>query len=166
MAYILHHCKARYVRLFRAVYVAMPVIIYNFVGQVICVVFNMLSSGRVWANRVTDCRQKYFSRMQTPIHNLTSIGLLYGMMTSLNEKKIPRYWPFVWGINRSPVNSPHKGHWRGTLMFSLICALNKRLSKQSLGLWFETPWRSLWRHCSSSNFIPNRILKIKDRMHE
>ena len=33
-----------------------------------------------------------------------------------------RYWPFLWGINRSPVNSPHKGQWRGALMFSLICA--------------------------------------------
>ena len=33
-----------------------------------------------------------------------------------------RYWPFVWGIHRSPVNSPHKGQWRGALMFSLICA--------------------------------------------
>ena len=29
---------------------------------------------------------------------------------------------FVRGIHRSPVNSPHKGQWRGTLMFSLICA--------------------------------------------
>ena len=36
-------------------------------------------------------------------------------------KHFPRYWPFVWGINRSPVNSPHKGQWRGALMFSLIC---------------------------------------------
>ena len=26
------------------------------------------------------------------------------------------------GIHRSPVNSPHKGLWRGALMFSLICA--------------------------------------------
>ena len=34
----------------------------------------------------------------------------------------PRYWTFVWGIHRSPVNSPHKGQWRGALMFSLICA--------------------------------------------
>ena len=34
----------------------------------------------------------------------------------------PRYWPFVRGIHRSPVNSPHKGQWRGVLMFSLICA--------------------------------------------
>ena len=36
-------------------------------------------------------------------------------------KHFPRYWPFVWGIHRLPVNSPHKGQWRGTLMFSLIC---------------------------------------------
>ena len=33
----------------------------------------------------------------------------------------PCYWPFVRGIHRSPVNSPHKGQWRGALMFSLIC---------------------------------------------
>ena len=34
-------------------------------------------------------------------------------------KHFPRYWPFV----RSPVNSPHKGQWRGALMFPLMpCA--------------------------------------------
>ena len=37
-------------------------------------------------------------------------------------KHFPRYWSFVWGIHRSPVNSPHKGQWRGALMFSLMCA--------------------------------------------
>ena len=37
-------------------------------------------------------------------------------------KNFPRYWPFVRGIHRSPMNSPHKGQWRGALMFSLICA--------------------------------------------
>ena len=36
-------------------------------------------------------------------------------------KHFPRYWLFVRGIHRSPVNSPHKGQWRGALMFSLIC---------------------------------------------
>ena len=36
-------------------------------------------------------------------------------------KHFPRYWPFVREIHRSPVNSPHKGQWRGALMFSLIC---------------------------------------------
>ena len=37
-------------------------------------------------------------------------------------KHFPRYWPFVRGIHRSPVNSQHKAQWRGALMFSLICA--------------------------------------------
>ena len=37
-------------------------------------------------------------------------------------KHFPHYRPFVQGIHRSPVNSPHKGQWRGALMFSLICA--------------------------------------------
>ena len=36
-------------------------------------------------------------------------------------KHFPRNWPFVRGIHRSPVYSPHKGQWRGALMFSLIC---------------------------------------------
>ena len=44
------------------------------------------------------------------------------LMTSSNGNIFPRYWPFVRGIHRSPVNSPHKGQWRGALMFSLICA--------------------------------------------
>ena len=34
-------------------------------------------------------------------------------------KHFPRYWPFVEGIHWSAVNSPHKGQWRGALMFSL-----------------------------------------------
>ena len=41
---------------------------------------------------------------------------------AIKWKHFPRYWPFVRGIHRSPVNSPHKGHSRGALMFSLICA--------------------------------------------
>ena len=36
-------------------------------------------------------------------------------------KYFPRNWPFVRGIHRGPVNSPHKGQWRGALMFSLTC---------------------------------------------
>ena len=37
-------------------------------------------------------------------------------------KHFLRYWTFVRGIHRSPVNSPHKGQWRRTLMINLICA--------------------------------------------
>ena len=33
-------------------------------------------------------------------------------------------------------------------LFFDLC-LNKRLSKQSWGWWFETPSRSLWRHCNA-----------------
>ena len=36
-------------------------------------------------------------------------------------KHFPLYWPFMRGIHRGPVNSPHKGQWRGALLFSLIC---------------------------------------------
>ena len=43
------------------------------------------------------------------------IGIMHDDVIKL--KHFPRYWPFV-----SPVNSPHKGQWRGPLMFSLICA--------------------------------------------
>ena len=62
-----------------------------------------------------------------------NINLL--IMTSLHDRNrtvnhddvikwnhFPRYWLFVRGIHQSPVNSPHKGQWRGALMFSLICA--------------------------------------------
>ena len=37
-------------------------------------------------------------------------------------KHFPSYWPFVWGIHRSPMNCPHKGQWCGALMSSLFCA--------------------------------------------
>ena len=37
-------------------------------------------------------------------------------------KHFPSYWPVARWIHRSPVNSPHKGQWRGDLMFSLISA--------------------------------------------
>ena len=76
--------------------------------------------------------------------------IIHGYQNTLVDvikwKHFPRYWPFVRGIHRSPVNSPLKGQWRGGLMFSLICALDKRLRKQSWGWWFEPPSRPLWRN--------------------
>ena len=41
------------------------------------------------------------------------------IMTSSNGN-ISVLLPFVRGIHRSTVNSPHRGQWRGALMFSLI----------------------------------------------
>ena len=53
------------------------------------------------------------------ITNFTIIWRLHDDV--IKWKHFPRYWPFVRGIHRFPVNSPHKGQWRGALMFSLIC---------------------------------------------
>ena len=74
-----------------------------------------------------EARNHYFI-VASPV--LTIQNPLFGMICILSLchddvikwEHFPRYWPFVWGIHRSPVNSPHKGQWRGALMFSLICA--------------------------------------------
>ena len=51
-------------------------------------------------------------------------------------KHFPRYWPFERGIHRSPVNSPHKGQWRGALVFSLICVwINGCVNNREAGDW-------------------------------
>ena len=64
----------------------------------------------------------------------------------IKGKHLPRYWPFVQGIHRSPVNSPHKGQWRGALMFSLICAwINGWVNNYEAG--------DLRRHCAHYDVI-------------
>ena len=47
------------------------------------------------------------------------------MMTSSKGNLFPRYWTFVMRIHESPVDSIHKGQWRGALMFSLIWGWTK-----------------------------------------
>ena len=49
------------------------------------------------------------------------------------------------GIQRSPVNSPHKSQWHGALMFYLICVWIN-----CWGWWFETPSHPLWRLCNAN----------------
>ena len=62
-------------------------------------------------------------------------------------KCFPRYWPFVWGIHRSPVKSPHKGQWRGAFIFSLTCIwLNGWVNNREA----VTLSRPFWRHCNVS----------------
>ena len=62
-----------------------------------------------------------------------------GQIMTVHEEFIkwnhfPRYWPFVRGIHRSPVNSPHKGQSRGDLMFSLICVwINDWVNNREVG---------------------------------
>ena len=47
--------------------------------------------------------------------------LVKHVMTSSNGNIFRVTGHFVRWIHRPPVNSPHKGQWRGALMFSLIC---------------------------------------------
>ena len=55
-------------------------------------------------------------------------------MTFSKWKHFPRYWPFVQGIHRSPLNSPHKGQWCGALIFSLICTwINGLINNYEVG---------------------------------
>ena len=83
-----------------------------------------------------------------------SLSYLKLLLTPLNRdnydvikwKHFSRNRPFVQGIHRSP----HKGQWRGILMFSLICV--------SKGWWFETLSRPLWRHCNgNSRYVPHML---------
>ena len=52
-------------------------------------------------------------------------------------KHFPRFWPFVFPAQRPVTRS-------FDVFFDL--RLNKRLSTQSWGWWFETPSSPLWRH--------------------
>ena len=52
-------------------------------------------------------------------------------------KHFPRYWPFVRAIHRwIPAQRPETRSF--DVFFDI--RLNKRLSKQSWGWWFDTPW--------------------------
>ena len=59
----------------------------------------------------------------------------------------PHYWPFVRGIHRSRwIPRTKASDAEFDVFFDL--RLNKRLSKQPWGWWFETPSWSLWRQCN------------------
>ena len=80
----------------------------------------------------------------------SAMGRRIGKMVAHDDiikwKHFPRYWPFVRGIHRSPVNSPHKGQWRGALMFSLICDwINGWVNNREAG--------DLRRHCAHYDII-------------
>ena len=71
-------------------------------------------------------------------------------------ENFPRYWPFVWGINRSPVNSRTKASDTELWCF-LWSAPEWRLSKRSWGWWCETPLHPLWRHSNENGKGTNSL---------
>ena len=70
----------------------------------------------------------------------------------LKWKHFRCYLPFVREIHRLPVNFLHNATDAEFYVFFDL-HLNKRLSKQSWRRWFETPSRSLLRHCNESGNI-------------
>ena len=71
------------------------------------------------------------------------------------------------GIHRSPVNSPHKGQWRGALVFTLICArINGWINNVRLVIWdaIVVIMTSLyWGLPSWSVTLKMRVLEIQAR---
>ena len=63
----------------------------------------------------------------------------------------------------SPVTGDFSSHIPVTRSFDVFfdLRLNRQLSKQSRRRWFETPSRSLWRHC---NMVPNSDPVIRAAM--
>ena len=70
--------------------------------------------------RMTDQRAEQRCCVCESVDYFVPFWLSYDDVTKW--KHFPCHWPFVRRIHLSPVNSPHKGQWRGALMFSLICA--------------------------------------------
>ena len=75
-----------------------------------------------------SCPVESKERCNYDFESMSNLIIWFGVSNELVHddvnkwKHFPRYWPFVRGIHRSPVNSPHKGKRRVALMFSLICA--------------------------------------------
>ena len=76
---------------------------------------------------------------------------LYLMMTSSNGTFSAL---LALCAGNSPVNSPHKGQWRGAFMFSLICALTNSWANNGDAGDFR-------RHCVHHNVI---VMYYKDRV--
>ena len=74
--------------------------------------FAVLCCGWIQGN-VTNILQEYFTRSGKIIDEHDD---------AIKRQHFPRYWPFVRGIHRLPVDYPSKGQWRGALVFSLTCA--------------------------------------------
>ena len=79
------------------------------------------------------------------LHRRNSEAIVIGVTATLSKlchyhddviklKHFSRYQPFVRGIHRSSVSSPHTGQWRGAPMFSLICAwINGWVNNRKVG---------------------------------
>ena len=80
----------------------------------VCILIS-LGNGTIFSNCLHDALNVRIHYQVAHIYDATHDDVI-------EWKHFLCYWPFVRGIHRSLVNSPHKGQWRRALMFSLICA--------------------------------------------
>ena len=74
--------------------------------------------------------QRFYMRSKLPLCELQVISTWWRHQM----ETFPRSWPFVRGIHRCPVNSPHKGQWRGAFVFSFICVwINRWVNNREAG---------------------------------
>ena len=98
----------------------------------------LLSWSRLWWDDGLEFLYNNHCIVQMVVHSLALVEI-WMLSTQVHDgvikwKHFPRYWPFVRGIHQSPVNSPHKGQWRGALILSLIFAwINSRVNNREAG---------------------------------
>ena len=127
-----------------------------------CIYCMNLAGEKVYWNR--PCQ--YSTNASTALFNVCSVLQkiwLYYLNTTSNDT-----W-YTWWRHQMEIfsallalcagNSPVTGEFpaqspvtRSFNVFFDLC-LNKQLRKQSRRLWFETPSRSLWRHCNENYFL-------------
>ena len=94
-------------------------LVWNLILLVIC--YGAIKHG-IRQNKIMQ-KTKHIWHHEHTLHPLAALTIHHFINHDdvIQLEHFPRYWPFVWGIHRSPVNSPHKGQWRGALVFYLTC---------------------------------------------
>ena len=89
----------------------------------------MPPADHLWTTRLTP-----YQGIATHFKISKSAGMWSSHDDVIKWKHFLRYWPFVRGIHMSPVNSPHKGLWRGAFMVFFICAwINSWVNNRDAG---------------------------------
>ena len=131
-----------------------PPIRFNF-KQYVCIIIMQTWAPRSQHKQRTVCIMVvYTSHFKASLHSLgtysisrccfTTIGIPIIQMGGPHDfimehddvikwKHFPRYWPFVRGIHRSRVNSPHKGQWRAALMFPICVWIYSWVNNREAG---------------------------------
>ena len=104
------------------------------------------------------CLQRQMSTALRRMPTLIFTWQLDTMMTSSNGNVFPVTGPLCGELTGDRWIPRMKASDVELWYFFFYLRLNKRLSKQSLGWWFETPSGSLWRQCNDNLFFVLEII--------